>query len=149
MREKPHFPQSVNYYTFGKKSGGLPLGLKMTVICAQITAFLAGWLVGSSWLVCRFVGSRGYGKLRWRPAGSGQSLVRPPLKDTLIKVYYSRSHCAKLCGVFLSSKIVLLRTVPIDYLLPERSDYLPDDYDDARARLKIENCEKRGKQPSP
>ena len=33
-----------------------------------------------------------------------------------------------------------------DSLLPERSDFLPDDDDDARAGLKIENCEKkRGK----
>ena len=30
-----------------------------------------------------------------------------------------------------------------DSLLPERSDYLPDDDDDDSAALKIENCEKK------
>ena len=73
--------------------------------------------------------------------GNGQSLVygAPNLSwKAHILSYGSKRTCNTTSPIHRST----------DYLLPERSDYvyLPDEDGDARARLKIENCEKRGKQ---
>ena len=69
--------------------------------------------------------------------GNGQSLV-----------YGAQTCLGKLASCPTVLRGLVIQHLPYihrstDYLLPERSDYLPDEDGDARARLKIENCEKK------